>query len=701
MTVPKNLCYIVLFKANITRAYSPIVLRGEMSEQLSSTIGMHGFDKDLLPALSALWYCAQLPRNEIDTRELSWGKIKFSQKFEIPQRILLLPDSMIGKGIPTPIPPDSACLLFFPDGLEKEAKNAVEMFDLIMEMLPFSAFSDESLKRHWTLIHKTFFPNIPQYCHGNSLLPISSLATILLSGAFLERRFNNGNGIKTEDLQTDKDSAFAWAYRRQMELSALANFERNGYSQEQLENRIKEYDNTGWPNFYAPAVLGVPGTPPRHKKHNHRENDVIELTENSEIERTIIDFVVTHRALARTGIGISSKEIPKKAYEILFKLENCWNGTPRPFKVWKYLHLLGRELDGVLDETAKRLLCRTNAATIFSDFPLGLGIYGDDTSPLLCRVPISCRPLTPLTRTLQLEALGITNHVLGQRIKILVAECTPPGTTVGILSRQTWEFQSDKIKTMPDAEMDIKEIGAASDLQSALSQKQYDILILSAHGVYKKEHNFAAVQCGKDVLLGDQLENVPPLVILSACHVSPRALGAVTITDMLLRQGAVAILGTLIPVNVRHNAILVVRFLTNIFEARAGRLPFTAISEIWNHVQSSNAINDIISSNSALKEWATTRVNGESPLEKFMLKNSTGRLRKAHIYQDTVKVLREIAVEAKIQDKYDTWTAGDNYLPESMFYMLMGYADTLFVRDPMPANSPGSIGDADNPPQSV
>ena len=53
---------------------------------------------------------------------------------------------------------------------------------------------------------------------------------------------------------------------------------------------------------------------------------------------------------------------------------------------------------------------------------------------------------------------------------------------------------------------------------------------------------------------------MPPVVILSACYVAPRGSGAVSITDLLLREGAVAVLGTQVPVDVYHNAVLMTRF---------------------------------------------------------------------------------------------------------------------------------------------
>lgn len=68
---------------------------------------------------------------------------------------------------------------------------------------------------------------------------------------------------------------------------------------------------------------------------------------------------------------------------------------------------------------------------------------------------------------------------------------------------------------------------------------------------------------------GDHIQ-VSPVVLLSACHVSPRGLGASSVTDMLLRAGVKAILGTLIPVDVKRNALLTGRLFSYISEALAG-----------------------------------------------------------------------------------------------------------------------------------
>jgi hypothetical protein len=58
--------------------------------------------------------------------------------------------------------------------------------------------------------------------------------------------------------------------------------------------------------------------------------------------------------------------------------------------------------------------------------------------------------------------------------------------------------------------------------------------------------------------------------------VSPRGLGTVNVTDLLFRYGAYAILATLVPIDVRRNATLMVELFTRknlVPDAQNGAVP--------------------------------------------------------------------------------------------------------------------------------
>jgi hypothetical protein len=55
---------------------------------------------------------------------------------------------------------------------------------------------------------------------------------------------------------------------------------------------------------------------------------------------------------------------------------------------------------------------------------------------------------------------------------------------------------------------------------------------------------------------------------------------------MLLREGAIEVLGTQIPVNVAHNAILMARFSVYISEVLARREQHPTLLDVWHRVLS-------------------------------------------------------------------------------------------------------------------
>ena len=104
-------------------------------------------------------------------------------------------------------------------------------------------------------------------------------------------------------------------------------------------------------------------------------------------------------------------------------------------------------------------------------------------------------------------------------------------------------------------------------------------------------------------------------------------------------------LGTLIPVDVRRNALLMVRFFTYIDETMRKRGPFRSLDEIWQHTVATNAVNELISASKEVRKWAHAGGPDKNVLSEFMLTRSVGRLRAGHVYADTETILTEIADE--------------------------------------------------------
>ena len=190
--------------------------------------------------------------------------------------------------------------------------------------------------------------------------------------------------------------------------------------------------------------------------------------------------------------------------------------------------------------------------------------------------------------------------------------------------------------------------------------------------------------------MGEELGHLPPIVFLSACQVSPRGHGTVNITDLMFRHGALVVIGTLVPIDVRHNAILMARFFANIAETMKGtEQRFRTLQQIWHFALTYNAFNDVLSSNDPIRAWATEKKDGLSVLQEFMTTKSAGRLRPESIYQDTVAILENIARERGIHKRFRAWIDSQGYIPESVFYVMMGWPERFIFNDPLIAKLSG------------
>jgi len=139
-------------------------------------------------------------------------------------------------------------------------------------------------------------------------------------------------------------------------------------------------------------------------------------------------------------------------------------------------------------------------------------------------------------------------------------------------------------------------------------------------------------------------------------------------------------------VDVNRNAVLLVRLFTEILEVRKGWSDMRTLDEIWCHIVCTNPIHEIISLMngriSKLKFWANTRrKDGSLPQEDFKMKDSVGRLRCTHAYEDTINILREIAYRDGIGEYYDSYIKAIVFFPKSVFYQLIGTPENVFFRN--------------------
>ena len=236
----------------------------------------------------------------------------------------------------------------------------------------------------------------------------------------------------------------------------------------------------------------------------HERSDVL-------VERAAIEFVTTHQAIARSGVGLMLPSLPQAAFTVLAQLERHCGGRPKGSTVWRMLERLDAAAEPVWNEALVSAVGHASILIVFSNFPVGLLRMPGDTTPLLSRVPIAYRPLLPLTRTVQMELAPVPAIDLAGGFRILVAECIPQDDQVGRLSRIGWDTAGDVLRASAQpVTMDLAETPSFGALRAAIAERRPEFLVISAHGFYDEARNLAGLLVGNERILGPELGPLPP-----------------------------------------------------------------------------------------------------------------------------------------------------------------------------------------------
>lgn len=674
--------YYVLFEIEeIDENYNPILI----NSSYNSVQTAHIWDKNLNQIKSALWYILHLPRMGFDVIENDIELVFHSH--DEPHNIIPFPycindekkQHFLNKGIISPT------LIFCPDKIYNYVMKDTTMPKGLLGIYKISELTTELLQKQWKQLSKIICDKFsgeeciidPIFRLTNigerKILPLIPLANQL---RYTHQLFDE---IKTLNSNNNYNK-FAIAMRKRILDTYKAVIKENQEFKERTEKDLIENQNFNG----IPLVITLPGTMKYQIKKFDRVNSL------PEDEKEIINILGYHRAEAKNALYINMDMISQEMFTELARLEeHCKNANKisNTF-IWRTLKRIGKLLNNRLKQYDINIIEYVSQITIFSDFPIGLAILPDCTAPLCCIKPISYRPITPLTKAFQYE-MGKNRQIYwGKRLKIIIAECVGKNDKI----RKHCDELSKTLKRMAekedDVELIVEEISSVKLFKDMLKRhKDADILLISAHGTYQINNNMAALIIGDEVWMADDnYIHVPPVVLLSACHVMPRGRGVVTVGDMFIRSGAIAVLGTFIPVDVRRNAMLIIRLFTDIFEVRKGWSYMRTLDQIWSHIVGSNPIHEIISSTSSnfskLEIWANTRKeDGTFPQEEFKNKFSVGRLRATHAYEDTETILREMAYKDGIGVYYDSYIKSNGYFPESVFYQFIGMPENVFIRN--------------------
>lgn len=688
--------YVVVCSADVggtSHRYSPL-LAEQVDEAGSRLVTLpHGISRTVAAALPGLWYTLHLPSTLLDLVAMDAPLLKAAQEVTVGHHILLLPvDVFEQRYVDGFLRGFHRTVVVCPDELLEEVRARSEPMGFALPVTGYASLTDETLTAQWEAVHHHFVPGIEPLGRNLTLTRRLDLAPTLLPHRRLARQMGwTADQAEPPDHGTD-DLVLGAVYGQAL-LAEAARLDDEG-------RRPKLTTAEEARHLRFPLTLALPGVAPAYSRTAYSSplrtrmaavgprdepHDVWSVTmherSDRQVERCAIEFAATHHAVATSGLGLMMPDVPAQGFIALAELERHFTltHTESPATVRKLLRRLNEATSSLWSEDTIELIKRASRLTVFSNFPLGLLTMPGDTSPLSARLPITYRPLVPLARTIQHEINTRSSVNLGGSVRVLIAECIPSSDPVGQLSRLGWSAAMETMQPAGDAlKVDTVEIDTVDALRRAVIEHAPDFLVISAHGSFNG--NVAGLVIGDRVCVGLGLgpAHAPPVVLLSACHVAPRGAGAITVTDLLLREGALAVLGTQVPVDVRRNAVLMARFFANVAAELKGPGRHATLLDLWHYVQGTNAVNDIFTGSQSLRDWSDSiSASGVSVLEDFMMNRSVGRLRGPHVYQNTEHVLGEIADDMGMGPKVRNWFRRPGYTPESLFYLFAGRPDRI------------------------
>ncbi len=683
--VPEYYKYVILFKGKI-EDIEPVLRISNMSELKSINKGrMHLFDELLIPILPAIDYCLHMPRTEFDTYDTDTEVL--DKAYDVPHEIIIMPE--IGlfpfhfSFQPT--------LIIYADDCSERAKNEAKKLDAILGTASVLDLSKELLIKQWNaLFESRNLKNSEKLTDIDKQYLLEDEKQLLLPVLFTARQYGKADYVynalfnSVHIFRTCADLIWNQLVHHNALMSCKG---FDGDNDIAFRRMFSEGMKRAEKNTRINVVITMPGVSHQQIKYGGL------TTHLPDEEKKVIRQLGVHRAIAKEALLVELPVAGKELFEKLNELEiNCKQGTNN-----KYVNKTLRDIGKILEKKfTQEQLWAVNWAkhiTIFSDFPIGLAIIGNADTSLQCYKEISYRPLSPLTRCLQTEMVKHQQLYYGKQCKIAFAECVLNDEQNRFVrscsdsivhSLKTISTENEKLQVLYCETLTIK------DLKKFISDNMdADILHISAHGYYDRRSNMAGLMVGNEFWMADENDyRIPPVVILSACHVSPRGCGTVNVADLFIRAGAEAVLGTFIPISAKRNMILINRLYTYIAEALKGSMQYKTLSDAWSGVVATNAIHEMAETSRDFFKWIWgMNAKGKLRMVDFTMERSVGRLHGRTMYADTISIVKEMLYEEGLEGKYDDVLNQENYFPESFFYQWVGFPENIFLYNEVFAKS--------------
>ena len=678
--------YIVVYNGGSIDASVPLLQSNDHNVVKEYHQGrMHQFDPELIPIIPALNYCLHLPRFECDTYDVDTTIIDDFK--DVAHDILIIPSAIIRVFHFNPT------LIIYDDNCNADVVSYIKSIESELGSVPISQLSESLLIEHWKKLS-----TIKNITNTEVLEEIDCQhifdddRRVFLPASFISRQYKNAKKDYGEILTSSNvfSTSVNTLWKQRSHHEGLMKCKEEILNP-QIMQILTDEINMAKRSKILEVVIVLPGVPSRQKKL-YGLSDTLPPE-----EKEIIQLIGFHRSIARQAIYIELPTIDDRIYKELNDLElHCKAQAIRQTReyetkynndyILRILRNIGKWFWDQLTSEQKQIICLAKHLTVFSDFPLGLSIVENTDVPLHNYLDISYKPLSPLTRCLQLESQRCIPVYLNRHCKILFAECVPnneQNETVRKHSSMIVHSLKQGCERNSVCEIIEKETLSIASLKKFIQNNpDADILIISAHGKYVYENNMAGLMIGEEFWMGNDDDlHLPPIVINSACHTSPRGFGCVSVADLFLRLDAKAVLSSFIPISASRNSILLSRFFSYLFDSINGDVQFNTLLECWTHVVGTNLFLELAKESKGFSEWLNqTNPNGVPHMTDFMLNRSAGRLHKQIIYQDTCDVIKEMLKEDGLEGKFDNLLSEWDFFSECSFYQWLGAPENIFLR---------------------
>ncbi|PAD82759.1 hypothetical protein CHH57_13155 [Niallia circulans] len=553
--------YFIVFKSSSNRYALPINvgLISEAKNELSSTKLF--FDQELDSTLDIIFKLLHFPRTNYDTTLLSPTQI--SSLNNCSQSIIAIPET------------------FFKTIVENTKTKNKKDFFILTEDVEYKEFYTEKIQNLYTyenfnkLEIKDVWRNLCDYDNGlkNKIRYLEysniNLLPLIHFSDFLNKV--NEDIFRLDTSNNLEIAKYRWKQQAYLDTFKIYLDKKEKTKRQETDQELSDIKSKALEYAKFPITITAAGQPVIVNKFTSEKG----LPYN---EEKALNLIGVHNAIETNGIHLSLGSISKECFMELEKLEaHCklvaeMNGKYNSRYTWRILRKLGNLISKEFSKDELEIIGRSASLNIFSNFPLGLAILPNASAPLCCYKPISYKPITPLTRTFQMQLPKKTNILVHKGSKILIIECLDKKDSIRSASDKMWGFfirniNKQHFNVIYEVATNIREFNTIIN-----KHKDTLFLIISAHGWEEKEKNISGIKIGEsDFWMPVSNEfNSPPIVLLSACHTGSRGRGIISIADLFLRSGAHTVLNTLVPVNVYKNATLMLRFFIYISESIDG-----------------------------------------------------------------------------------------------------------------------------------